>query len=147
MRGTFPSFLREVGETNVHCVFHLYQEAKLSSEVCLKKWGQAREIRVRYYLTRSNAGKMAEGVLLGCECKHLVATQAAVRWSEQRFPAVRCAWRSSVSWGAVWSPWRAAFLWVSGVGQLGVCRAGEPPGWVCAALPFFGRRKPWGSHC
>lgn len=63
-------------------------------EVCLKKWGQGREIRVSYYLTRSNAGKMAEGVLLGCECKHLVAIQAAVRWSEQRF--------SGVLGGALW---------------------------------------------
>lgn len=41
MRGTFPSFLKEVVKTNDHCVFDVNQEAKLVGEVCPKKWGEA----------------------------------------------------------------------------------------------------------
>lgn len=41
MRGTFPSFLKEVVKTNDHCVVHVNQEAKLVGEVCPKKWGEA----------------------------------------------------------------------------------------------------------
>jgi len=68
MRGTFPSFLREVVKTNDHCVFRLNQEAKLVSVSLSEKMRTSlggRELCVRYYLTGSSTGKMGRSRSVG----------------------------------------------------------------------------------
>lgn len=75
MRGTFPSFLKEVVKTNDHCVFHVNQEAKLVGEVCPKKWGETGvEFWVRCCLTGSGVGEMVSsrpgGVWIWTPCCH-----------------------------------------------------------------------------